>query len=154
MEFIVKKVRDNELDNAFLLIWNTFLEFVAPDYSQEGIETFKAKFIEDDEFRNSFKNGKQTMYGSYLEDKLVGVLSISSNNHISCVFVDKNYHRKGIATSLFHKIILDLKNIHVIKIKLNASQYAIPFYHSLGFKDIDAQKEFQGIIYTPMELEL
>lgn len=38
------------------------------------------------------------------------------------------------------------------KITLNASPYAVPFYHTLGFIDIDDQKEYNGILYTPMEL--
>lgn len=154
MEYLIKKVCFADLDSAFSIIWNTFMEFVAPDYSIEGIETFKVSYIENDEFKDYFKNGKQIMYGAYLKDDLAGVISISSNNKVSCAFVDKKYHRKGVATLLFKQIISELREKKVEKITLNASPYAIPFYHTLGFKDLDVQKEFKGIIYTPMELIL
>ena len=154
MDYLIKKVCNQDLNKAFSLIWNTFLEFVAPDYSIEGIETFKVSFIENDNFKDSFKNGKQIMYGAYFNDDLAGVVSISSNNNVSCAFVDKKYHRKGIATLLFKQIISELKDEKVEKITLNASPYAIPFYNNIGFKVLDEQKEFHGIIYTPMELIL
>lgn len=152
MKYLIKKVRFEDLEKAFSLIWTTFLEFVAPDYSKEGVETFKANFIENEDFRTCFKNGKQVMYGAYLNDNLIGVISISSNNHISFIFVDKNYHRNGVATMLLNKIILESKEKQNYRITLNASPYAIPFYRYMGFKDLDMQKDFRGILYTPMEL--
>lgn len=152
MEYSIKKVEYQEIDEAFSLIWDTFLEFVAPDYSKEGIDFFKTSFIINQDFKDCFKNGKQTMYGAYNKEKLAGVISISENNHISCVFVDKEYHRKGIAKMLFNKIISELKKREVHKISLNASPYAVEFYHAIGFKDLDKQQSFKGILYTPMEL--
>lgn len=154
MDILIREVRYDEMDLAFNLIWNTFLEFVAPDYNQEGIDTFKNNFIENKAFKILFKNGKQFMYGAFFNKKLVGVISISINNTISCVFVDKEFHRKGIATMLFNHIVSDLKEKQVDKISLNASPYAIPFYHAIGFKDLAEQQDYHGIIYTPMEFIL
>lgn len=154
MDFLIRKVAYEELDIAFSIMWNTFSEFVAPNCSEEGIDTFRAEFIENADFRACFKNGKQIMYGAYSKGKLVGVVSISANNNISCVFVDKEYHRNGIATMLFNQIISELREKQVEKIVLNASTYAIPFYHGIGFKDLDAQQDFNGILYTPIEFML
>ncbi len=153
-KYLIKEVCFEDLDKAFSFIWYIFLEFVAPDYSKEGVETFRANFIENKDFRNRFKDGSQLMYGAYLNDKLVGVISISLNNHISFLFVDKKYHRSGIATMLFNKVISKSKEKQAQSITLNASPYAIPFYHYMGFKDLDVQKDFHGILYTPMELIL
>lgn len=152
MEYLIRKVDFQELDKAFSLIWNTFSEFVAPDYRKEAVDTFRVNFIESEDFKDCFKNGKQIMYGAYSKEKLVGVISISENKFVSCVFVNKKYHRKGIATMLFNQIISELKTKQVEKITLNASPYAVNFYHAIGFKDLDSQQEFKGILYTPMEL--
>ncbi|MCB2359697.1 GNAT family N-acetyltransferase [Clostridium estertheticum] len=154
MEYLIRRVHYEELDEAFSLIWNTFLEFVAPDCGKEGIGTFRVNFIENEEFKNCFKNARQIMYGAYLKEKLVGVVSISENNHVSCVFVDKRYHRNGIATMLFNKIISELMKNQIESIRLNASPYAVPFYHIIGFKDLDTQQDFHGILYTPMEFKI
>ncbi len=155
MYYEIKKVEyEEELDRALRLIWDTFQEFVAPDYSKEGVNTFRLNYIENNDFKEHFRNGHQTMYGAYIECYLIGVLSIGSNNVISCVFVDKRYHRKGVATNLFNYILPKLKENNINKIKLNASPYAVPFYHALGFKNLGSQMDYQGIIYTPMELTL
>jgi GNAT superfamily N-acetyltransferase len=154
MEYLIRKVDYEELDKAFSLIWNTFSEFVAPNYSKEGIDTFRVNFIENEDFKDCFKNGKQIMYGAYSKEKLVGVVSISANNNVSCFFVDPEYHRNGIATKLFNQIFSELKEKQIKKIALNASPYAVPFYHAIGFKDLDGQQDFHGILYTPMEFML
>ena len=133
MEYLIRKVHYDELDNAFKLIWDTFLEFVAQDFSKEGVDTFRCNFVENKDFRDRFINGNQIMYGAYSKEKLVGVVSISRNNHVSCVFIDKDYHRKGIATILFNQIISEFKEREVEKISLNSSPYAVSVYHAIGF---------------------
>lgn len=154
LDYLIKKVDYEGLENAFTLIWNTFLEFVSPYYTREGIDTFKSNFIESNDFKNSFRNGKQVMYGAYLEEKILGVVSISSNNNISCFFVDKDYHRKGIATRLFKEVIRELNYREIKRITLNSSPYAVLFYHAIGFRDLEKEKDFKGILYTPMEFLL
>lgn len=151
MEYLIRKVDFEELNKAFSLILDTFSEFVAPDYTKEGVDTFRVNFIESEDFKDCFKNGSQIMYGVYSEEKLVGVASISAKNNVSCIFVDKEYHRKGIATMIIKQIISELKEKQVKKITLKASPYAVPFYHAIGFKDLEKQQEFHGILYTPME---
>ena len=121
---------------------------------KEGIDTFRVNFIENEDFKNCFKIGKQIMYGAYSDKKLVGVVSISENNHVSCVFVHNEHHRNGIVTMLFNELISELKKSQVKGISLKASPYAVPFYHAIGFKDLDKQQNFHGILYTPMELVL
>lgn len=44
MEII--KIDELQLTDAIELIWSTFLQFEAPDYSKEGIQSFK-DFIND-----------------------------------------------------------------------------------------------------------
>lgn len=148
----IKLIDKTELDKGFALIWDVFREFVAPDYTEEGIKTFYEQFIIGAKFRDKFNTGAEVMYGAYVEDKLVGVLSISQYNTVSCVFVAKEYHRRGVGTKLFSFVIERLKKEGVKKIKLNASPYAVLFYHSLGFKDAGAKSSYKGIVYTPMEL--
>lgn len=50
----VKKIDQAQMDNAIDLIWTTFLQFEAPDYSDEGIQSFK-DFIENKEILNTLE---------------------------------------------------------------------------------------------------
>ena len=145
----------SELDKAFNLIWNVFKEFVAPDYTQEGIDNFHTEFILGKRFREKFTVGNEVMYGAYIEDEiLAGALSLSVNNTVSCIFVDGQYHRLGIGKKLFDTVKQEMRRRGAAAIKLNASPYALPFYHNIGFEDIGEQAIYKGIVYTPMGLTL
>ncbi|MDU4891758.1 MAG: GNAT family N-acetyltransferase [Clostridium sp.] len=154
MDYRIKEVQREEINDAFSLIWTTFSEFVAPDYTKEAVDNFKSNFIDSIDYREKFLNGQEVMFGAYDKDKLIGVLSVRGSEFISCVFVDKRYHRKGVAGSLFSHVIPKLKEDGMKKLRLNSSPYAVPFYHSIGFKDFAPQQVYQGILFTPMELIL
>lgn len=53
--FIIKNIDYDMLDEAFELVNTVFIEFDAPDYSQDGIDEFRKQIIENKEFRNRFK---------------------------------------------------------------------------------------------------
>ncbi len=162
----IRRCSTNELDQAFSLIWTVFQQFTAPDCTEEGIGYFYNQFIQNQAFRNKFTTGDQIMYGAFDRRKqapgpdhnparkLVGVLSISKGNHISCVFVDGEYHRQGIATALFREAVFRKKESGGSRIQLNASPCGVPFYHAIGFTDTGKETEHHGIRYTPMELML
>ena len=40
------------------------------------------------------------------------------------------------------------------KVTVNASPYAVGFYHKLGFTDMEKEKEEDGVRFTPMSLIL
>ena len=44
----IKKLDETQFTYAIDLIWSTFLQFEAPDYSEEGIQSFK-DFIDNKE---------------------------------------------------------------------------------------------------------
>lgn len=153
-DFYIRDIEFNDIDEAFDVVKNVFIEFDAPDYSKEGVDEFINQIINNKEFINKFKTGEQLMIGAFDSDKLIGVLAISKRNHVSLVFVDKEYHRMGVATSLFNEIIKRVKLNNVNKIKLNSSPYALEFYKNIGFIATDTEQTKSGIRYTPMELLL
>ncbi|MDR0951847.1 MAG: GNAT family N-acetyltransferase [Oscillospiraceae bacterium] len=67
------------------------------------------------------------------------------------LFVDGQYHRKGIATALMNEMVNALKAEGITRITLNSSPYGIPFYERYGFKATDCVQHKDGLIFTPME---
>ncbi|MBQ7425383.1 MAG: GNAT family N-acetyltransferase [Lachnospiraceae bacterium] len=136
------------------LAWNTFTRFNAPDYSQEGIENFY-KFVNDDMLRKMFLAGHYQLFVAVEGEKCVGMLSIREKKHISLLFVDGDYHRYGIASALLafvRRYALDEEGVDSLTV--NASPYAVGFYHKKGFLNLSDETEMDGIRYTPMELIL
>ena len=88
-------------------------------------------------------------------EKIIGLISLRSGNHISLLFVDDKYHRRGVGTALV-KYLQSYMLFYTKQERLtvNAAPYGIPFYHRIGFKDTGLETKKDGIIYTPMEFYL
>ena len=150
---MVRCAYHSDWDGAMKLAWNTFVRFDAPDYSQEGIENFH-KFVNDDMLRKMFIAGQYQLFVATDDDRYVGMLSLRERSHISLLFVDAEYHRHGVASALIRfvsRYVLTEEGID--RITVNASPYAIGFYHKKGFVDLSEETVADGIRFTPMELK-
>lgn len=136
---------------AMDLVWRVFEEFEAPDYSDEGVAEFKA-FIEPSFFTSKMISGEFRLWGAFECETLVGVIAIKPPLHIALLFVDKQYHRRGVARKLFETIIADRTVVagHS-RITVNSSPYAVEAYRHLGFIRTDTEQTKNGLRYTPME---
>ena len=141
----IKKIDEAQIADAIDLIWTTFLQFEAPDYSEEGIKSFK-DFIENRDIINTLE-----FWGAYDSLLLKGVIATNENRkHICCFFVKAEYHRQGIGRKLWEYL---LENSKSEVITVNSSPYAVPVYHRLGFVDTETEQLSDGMRYTPMKYE-
>lgn len=151
---VIRKATAEDWDGAMELAFRVFLKYEAEEYGPEGIRNF-AQFVTDEDLKKMFLLGEYLLFVAETDDKLVGLISLRSGNHISLLFVDEKYHRKGIGTRLV-KFLQEymLQNTKYEKMTVFASPYAIPFYHKVGFVDVGMETRQDGIIYTPMEFFL
>lgn len=148
----VRMAYESEWEDAMALAWKTFLQFEAEDYEPEGVKSFE-DFITDNTLHRMFIMGAYQMLVALDGGRLVGMITVRSNFHISLLFVDAGYHRKGIGRALITCLCEYLKGeIGASKVTVNASPYGVGFYHKLGFKDLQAEQTSGGIRYTPMVL--
>ncbi len=143
-----------EWETAIALVWKTFLEFEAGDYSLEGVRSFE-DFITDSGLKRMFLMGNYQMMAAYENGRIVGVITLRNQMHISLLFVDKDYHKQGIGRALIHKMADYAKNeLGQSRLTVNSSPYGVAFYHRIGFTDMEPEKQQDGIIFTPMEYSL
>ena len=148
---MIKEVADKDLQRALNLVNRVFSEFVAVDYSQQGIDTFESYLKNKlQEVSAALKSGDKKMWAYYQNDEILGVIATQSTSHISLMFVDKRYHRQGIARKLFNVALDWFKKNDVEQITVNSSPYAVKAYERLGFLKTDEQQEKDGITYLPM----
>lgn len=151
---VVRRATADDWDGAMELAFRVFLKYEAEEYGPEGIKNF-AQFITDEDLKKMFLLGEYLLFVAETDNKLVGLISLRGGNHISLLFVDENYHRKGIGTQLVkHLQEYMLQNTKQQKLTVFASPYGVPFYHKAGFTDIGKETHKDGIIYTPMEFYL
>ena len=123
----IRQVGPSEIDAAVALILEVFLQFDAPDDSEEGIRSFRV-FVEDGEIRQTL-----LFFGAFEQGELKGVIVIDdAKDHICCFFVKAGYHRQGIGKKLW-EYVLDHSEEAVFTV--HASPYAVPIYHKFIFNN-------------------
>ena len=151
---LIRKAAEDDWESAMELAFRVFLKYEAEEYGPEGVRNF-AQFVTDEDLKKMFLVGEYLMFVAEAEGKLVGLISLRSGNHISLLFVDEKYHRKGIGTRLVkHLQEYMLQNTEQQKLTVFAAPYGVPFYHKTGFVDIGKLTRKDGIVYTPMEFYL
>jgi len=147
-------MKAGEEAKVFDLVERTFHEFVAPDFSPQGVETFFRSVNLPAMTKRPQEN--HIIMVALLGDTLVGMLDIRDNNHICLFFVDKEHHMRGIG-----KQLLDAAIVHCLacdpsveETEVHASPFSVPIYARLGFETDGEEQESHGIRYTRMVKKL
>ena len=142
MEYGLRKWRLSDADDlAAALSWRVFLQFEAPEYSKEGIATFRANLDDPERTR------RLNFYGAFDGETLVGVLCMRAPQHIGGFFVDAAYQRRGIGRRLFDVMRQDYARQ---EFAVHSSPYAVEVYRRLGFAPTGSEQCTDGMRYTPM----
>lgn len=133
---------NKNINEVIQLIKQTFLEFVAPDYDESGINSF-FKFAEDEDVLKQL-----ICYAALHNDKITGILAVDDKlNHICLFFVDKDLQNTGIGIALFKRFL----NQSMPKVvTVNSSPFAVKVYEKLGFTATGSRQVSDGIVYIPM----
>jgi GNAT superfamily N-acetyltransferase len=146
----IRQIQRTEFERAMEIAWKTFLEFEGDIYTEEGIKSFY-NFIRDPLLEKMFLLGEYLIFGAFVAGKMVGIAGIRNKSHLSLLFVDKEYHKIGVGSALvFSAFQYSFEQYKEYRFSVNASPYALGFYHKLGFKDTADQITKDGVIYTPM----
>jgi len=131
-----------------------FKEYVAYQYSEEGVKEF-LKYVEPHCLSNRCKADSFVLL-AVVEGRIVGMIEVVVNNHISLFYTDGHLQRMGIGRELL-KISLDIckgNNPTLSEITVNSSPNAVHIYEKLGFCVVEPEKVSNGIRYVSMSLGL
>ena len=93
----IRKIYSNEVTEALALALEVFLQFEAPDYKPEGIDTFKRDIVENVEFISKCQQGICPIYAAFDKGKMIGIIGMcSSRTHINLVFTKKEIGRAHV----------------------------------------------------------
>lgn len=137
----VRRLTQEEIPGALELCWKVFLEFEAPVYPPEGVAAFR------DSLEDRARCRQMDFYGAFDGDRLVGVLSMRSPQHISGFFVEASYHSRGIGKRLFQAMRRDYAKQ---SFTVHASPCAVEVYRHLGFVPTGVEQIVDGLRFTPM----
>ena len=145
-EITIRPARPRDVRPALALAIRVYMLYSAPLYSPEAVDYFPNKCRDEERIRE-FMDGKQLMFIAWDGYKLVG-MAAQRGEDVSHLYVDPDYHRRGIATKLMDRLIAAMG---APKVTLGSSPHGVPFYREYGFVPTDKEQHKHGAIWTPME---
>jgi len=149
-QFKIKKIKPGEEIEVCNLVARSFNEFIASEFSEEGIEEFY-KYSNPREFLKRAESGYFSRVAES-QNKLAGMIEIKDKSHISMLYVEKAFHKKGVAKGLIRIALEEVTSSrgNHDNITVNSSRYAVPFYEKLGFIQFEEEKTIYGVFHIPM----
>ena len=151
---VIRPAYADEYETVMGLAWKTFLRFDAGDFPKQGIDSFR-DFLTSETLKKLYDTGQYPIFVAQIDDQIRGVISLRNMTHISLLFVEADYHRRGIGRRLIEHVCGYVEEqLHHFMVTVNSAAYATEFYHRLGFTDLGGEIAQNGVRFTPMSLLL
>jgi GNAT superfamily N-acetyltransferase len=149
----ISPVRPGQEPEVSALLWSVLDRFVAPCYPPEGSEEFHHYSTPEWLAAHYYTEGSFVLCAR-IGGSLAGVLAVRDRNHLAFLFVREEHQRKGIARQLVAAALARcLRETPEIKeLTVFSAPGAIQVYIKMGFTATGAERQFNGIRFTPMRL--
>jgi GNAT superfamily N-acetyltransferase len=150
---VCRPMQDGEEAAVFQLVQRVFDRFEAPDYAPLGQQEFY-KYANLQAYHERTQNHR--IWVCLAGGRLAGMIEIRHFSHISLLFVEAEYHRKGLGRKLWQTALTACleQNPDLKVVTVNSSPYALPVYERLGFRPTAPEQLVNGIRFIPMSLNL
>ncbi len=98
-----------------------------------------------EELKERILSGQKTLVATW-NGIVVGFIAFKRGNHLSLLFVRREFSGRGIGRELFTGCVKDFDEVTV-----NAAETAIAFYQKIGFTESGDRFLYKGIWGTPMK---
>ncbi|MDR0259793.1 MAG: GNAT family N-acetyltransferase [Comamonas sp.] len=147
------RIRKATLDDASTistLILSLAHHFLLQD-DGAGAESFLLSLAPEGIARNIATPGLD-YYVGVAGNQLIGVVAVRQGTHLFHLFVGEPFQRGGVARALWSHV----KEIYEwpsasAPTTVNSTPFAQSFYERIGFREVGARKEMNGIAFVPMQ---
>lgn len=134
----------SDLAEIQLLFVNTISTICKNDYPADQIKVWTSS-VENIQ-RWTERITSQYFLVAELDNKIVGYISLKSNDYLDLLYVHKNYQRQGIANKLYDEIEKQAIRNNSTSLHADVSKTAKPFFEKMGFKVVKTQSnKIKGI---------
>ena len=140
-----------EAEPVIALVLRSFDDFIAQDYTAEGVNRFHtdvtvASLVE------AIEKGEIVLL-ALKDSDIAGVVKVRDETHISWLYVSEAIMSQGIGRQLPYAAVQEIKARHpdTTATTLNASPYGLPIYSELGFDIAGDEISDNGMRMTPMQ---
>ncbi|QOL49156.1 GNAT family N-acetyltransferase [Massilia litorea] len=124
-------------------------EFIVHESSKEGACTFLRE--NDEAGMRGYIAAGHVYHVAVDGDDIAGFIAIRDNSHVFHLFIDKRWHRQGLARRLWEVArAASLARGGSGVFTVNASNYAVPVYAAFGFERTAPTQCVKGLYFNPM----
>jgi ribosomal protein S18 acetylase RimI-like enzyme len=148
----IRSLVPDDIPAAAALLRRAAEEFILHESTPANGAIFLAE--QGEEGMRSFLAKGFVYHVAEVDGELAGFIAVRERSHVYSLYVDKRFHRRGIARALWDAArAAAIGPGHPGFFTVNASNHALPFYASLGF--VPTAPTQAGIVrYNPMRLAL
>jgi len=125
------------------------IEFIVHESSREGACTFLRE--NDEAGLRGYVAAGHVYHVAEDNGEIAGFIAIRADSHVFHLFIDKRWHRRGLARRLWHSAhdaALERGGDGVFTV--NASNHAVPVYAAFGFERSAPTQCVKGLYFNPM----
>lgn len=148
----LRMMRPGEEGEICALVLRVFDSHVAPDFSPEGVATFR-EYADPEAMRQRGAAGHRVLVAE-AGGRLSGMLELRGLDHIAMLFVEARGLGAGRRLVQWALRICREEGKDVQRVRVHASRFAVPVYRKLGFQPEGPETTRNGIIYQPMSVPL
>jgi GNAT superfamily N-acetyltransferase len=149
---LIRPLGNDDIYAVASLFQSSAREYFVDPSNPDALDWF---FAENDEeaFRRYVAKGC-SYHVAFAGETLAGFVAVRDTTHLFHLFVDKRWHRQGVATRLWDVARAAAQaGGNPGYFTVNASPNALPVYEALGFAAAGPQQCVKGLHFTPMRLE-
>ena len=153
-EVVYRLMERADVESVSRLILDSFTEFIADEYSDEGRAEF-SRYIQPAAIVER-TNANHFVLLAVEAHKVVAAIEIRGNDHVALMFVDVKFQRRGIARELLQRAIALARPAKpaLDRVTVNSSRFGVAFYEKLGFRQTGPERVVNGIVFIPMAHQL
>jgi ribosomal protein S18 acetylase RimI-like enzyme len=148
--FEYRRMRRGEETEVSDLILRVFEEFVAPQFSREGVQEFQNRlFLRRSEWNHS-------ILVALANKKIVGMIETKNDGHITLFFVDGDHQGEGVGRELLKRALEICRRRYpeITAVTVSSAPNAVKIYERLGFRRAGPERTENQIRFVPMVLDL
>lgn len=153
-EVTYRFIEPGEEEHVCGLVIRSFMQFVAPEYSQEGRDEF-LKYVTAEAMEMRLKEDHFLLVAA-VGKRIVGAIEMRGNDHVAMLFLARKAQRRGIGAELWRRAltICRANRPDLSRVTVHSSRYAVPAYEQFGFRSEGPEQTVNGIVFSPMAFEV
>jgi len=143
-QIVLRKATLSDLPEIQSLFVQTILVSCNKEYNGQQLDAWASSVNNLSAWQD--KINTQIFLIAQSQEKIVGFGSLDKKNHLDMMYVNPDYQRLGIASSLMRELETEAKKTGEESLFSHASKTALPFFKRMGFQLIEEQHNIRDRI--------